>query len=180
MTRIRQRLSYANVMATVAVFIALGGGAYAALKVPKKSVGNAQLKNNAVTLHKIANSSVNGNKVKDASLTGADVKARSLTADNIAQLGLSNLLGASGTATNDAAVTLAAGTCDRYVFSANGVQPGDAVILGGSDIAALNNASISGPTVSNINKINATVCAGTGNPVNQAVNAIQLRFDTLR
>ena len=45
-----KRLSYANVMATIAVFIALGGGAYAALKVPKDSVGNKQLKNNAVTL----------------------------------------------------------------------------------------------------------------------------------
>ncbi len=29
MTRIRKRLSYANVMATLAVFFVLGGGAYA-------------------------------------------------------------------------------------------------------------------------------------------------------
>ena len=31
MTRIRSGLSYANVMATIAVFLALGGGAYAAI-----------------------------------------------------------------------------------------------------------------------------------------------------
>jgi hypothetical protein len=173
-------LNYANVMATIAVFIALGGGAYAALRVPANSVGSKQLKNGAVTAHKIKNGVVSGVKVKAASLTGANVKTHSLTADNIGQLGLSNLLGASGTATNDGTVTLSASTCNRYLFSANGVQPGDAVILGGSDIAALNNASISGPTVSNINKINVTVCAGAGNPVNQAASAIQLRFDTLR
>lgn len=180
MTRTPKRLNYANVMATIAVFIALGGGAYAALRVPANSVGTKQLKNGAVTAHKIENGAVNGVKVKAASLTGANLKPHSLTSDDVGQLGLANLLGASGTATNDAAVTLAAGTCDRFVFSANGVQPGDGVMLGGSDIAALNNASISGPTVSNINKLNVTVCSGVGNPVNQPVNAIQLRFDTLR
>jgi hypothetical protein len=41
-------------MATLAVFIALGGVSYAAVKLPKNSVGSAQLKNNAVTLKKIA------------------------------------------------------------------------------------------------------------------------------
>jgi hypothetical protein len=33
MNRIRRHLTYANVMATVAVFILLGGGAYAATKI---------------------------------------------------------------------------------------------------------------------------------------------------
>src|SRR4051794_13795005 len=36
-SKIRSALTYANVMATVAVFLALGGGAYAALKLPKNS-----------------------------------------------------------------------------------------------------------------------------------------------
>ncbi len=44
---IASRLTYANVMATAALFIALGGGAYAAFKVPKNSVGTKQLKNGA-------------------------------------------------------------------------------------------------------------------------------------
>ena len=35
---IRNRLTYANVMATVALFIALGGVSYAAVKLPKNSV----------------------------------------------------------------------------------------------------------------------------------------------
>ena len=53
LSKLRSRLSYANVMATVAVFIALGGGSYAAIKLPANSVGNKQLKKNAVTLKKI-------------------------------------------------------------------------------------------------------------------------------
>src|SRR4051794_657095 len=47
MRRLRPPLTYSNVMATIAVFIALGGGAYA-VSVPRNSVGAAQLKKNAV------------------------------------------------------------------------------------------------------------------------------------
>lgn len=56
LSKLRPHLSYANVMATVAVFIALGGGSYAAIKLPANSVGNKQLKKNAVTLKKIKRS----------------------------------------------------------------------------------------------------------------------------
>jgi len=50
----RQHLTYANVMATIAVFLALGGGAYAAVKLPAKSVGTRELKSGAVTKSKIS------------------------------------------------------------------------------------------------------------------------------
>jgi hypothetical protein len=50
---IRARLTYANVTATVALFIALGGSSYAALQLPKASVGARQLKPNAVTSPKV-------------------------------------------------------------------------------------------------------------------------------
>jgi hypothetical protein len=53
---VRKQLTYANVMATIAVFIALGGGAYA-LSLPKNSVGPRQLKTNAVTGHDALESS---------------------------------------------------------------------------------------------------------------------------
>jgi hypothetical protein len=53
MGRVRSRLTYANVMATVAVFIALGGASYAAIKLPRNSVGARQLKKGAVTPAKL-------------------------------------------------------------------------------------------------------------------------------
>lgn len=62
--RVRSRLSYANVVATLALFIALGGVSYAAVVLPANSVGTKQIKSGAVT----------GAKVKDKSLTAADFK----------------------------------------------------------------------------------------------------------
>ena len=64
----RPRLTYANVLSTLCLFLVLGGGAWAATKLPKNSVGTPQLKANAVT----------GAKVKNGSLTGADVQASTL------------------------------------------------------------------------------------------------------
>ena len=54
----RPKLTYANVMATIAVFIALGGASYAATQLPKNSVGTGQLKNGAVTKRKISKKTV--------------------------------------------------------------------------------------------------------------------------
>ena len=50
----RPRLTYANVVATLALFIALGGGAYAAMQLPKNSVGTKQIKKGAVTPAKLS------------------------------------------------------------------------------------------------------------------------------
>jgi hypothetical protein len=59
---IRQRLTYANVMSTIAVFLLLGGaGAYAAKKNLK--IGTAQLKGSAVTAAKIKNGAVQNSKL---------------------------------------------------------------------------------------------------------------------
>jgi hypothetical protein len=68
LTKLRSRLTYANAMSTVAVFVALGGGAYA-VSVPRNSVGTTQLKANAVT----------GAKVKNRSLVLSDFKRGQVT-----------------------------------------------------------------------------------------------------
>ena len=54
LSRFRPRLTYANVISTLCLFIVLGGGAYAATALPKNSVGSAQLKSKAVTPPKVA------------------------------------------------------------------------------------------------------------------------------
>jgi len=62
----RPRLTYANVMSTLAVAILVAGGVgYAAVTLPANSVGTKQIKKNAVT----------GAKVKDGSLAAADLSA---------------------------------------------------------------------------------------------------------
>jgi hypothetical protein len=58
LARFRPRLSYANVVATMALFLVLGGGAYAAVTLPKNSVGPKQIKKNAVSSKKVKNGSL--------------------------------------------------------------------------------------------------------------------------
>jgi hypothetical protein len=79
MEKVKARLTYANVMATIAVFVALGGGAYAAKAVTKNSVTSKSVKNG--TLQSL--------DVKDGSLQGADVAADTLTGGNINESTLS-------------------------------------------------------------------------------------------
>src|SRR4051812_12714790 len=56
--RITSHLTYANVIATVALFIALGGSSYAAFKLPRNSVGSAQIRAGAVHSSEIKNHSI--------------------------------------------------------------------------------------------------------------------------
>ncbi len=58
MKSLRNRITYANVTATLALFIALGGGAYAAAKLPADSVGPVQLRDDAVSSPKVLDSSL--------------------------------------------------------------------------------------------------------------------------
>ncbi len=79
MKNLRSKLTYANVMATVAVFIALGGASYAATQLPKNSVGAKQLSKNAVTTAKVKKEAITAAKVKKGTLTGKQI--------NLAKLG---------------------------------------------------------------------------------------------
>lgn len=74
----RVRLTYANVVATAAFFLALGGGAYAALRVPPSSIGPRQLKAGAVTRGKIAKESITAAKIAEGTLTGAQIDLSAL------------------------------------------------------------------------------------------------------
>jgi hypothetical protein len=58
LARVRSHVTYANVVATIALFAALGGGAYAAVRLPANSVGTKQLKKGAVTPAKVARSTI--------------------------------------------------------------------------------------------------------------------------
>jgi hypothetical protein len=65
MTSLRPRITYANVTATLALFVALGGTGYAALQLPRNSVGSKQIRRAAVHSSEIRNHAV---KVRDISL----------------------------------------------------------------------------------------------------------------
>jgi len=65
MKSVRKRLTYANVMSSIAVFLVVAGGsALAANQLGKNTVGTKQLKNNAVTNAKIKKGTIEGSKLK--------------------------------------------------------------------------------------------------------------------
>ena len=61
--KLRDRLTFANVVSVLALFVALGGTSYAAIKITGKNVKD---------------SSLTGKDIKNSSLTTSDVKNRSL------------------------------------------------------------------------------------------------------
>jgi hypothetical protein len=77
--QVRRRLSYANVLSTVAVFLALGGTSYAAVSITGRDVENSSL-----TGHDVEDASLTGRDIRNSSLTGLQVKHSSLGTTDIA------------------------------------------------------------------------------------------------
>ena len=68
LARVRERITYANTMSTLAVFIALGGTAWAATALPRNSVGASQIRAGAVRSSEIRNNSVRSADIRDRSI----------------------------------------------------------------------------------------------------------------
>jgi hypothetical protein len=73
--QIRKRLTYANVMSSIAVFLVLGGATALAAGLAKNSVGSKQLKKNAVTAKKIKKNAVTTPKIKNGAVTAPKLAA---------------------------------------------------------------------------------------------------------
>jgi hypothetical protein len=78
------RLTYANVMSTIAVFLALGGVSYAAITIPPNSVGTAQLKPHTVGTKQLKNDAVGNAQLKSNSIGVFDYLPHSVTSRAIA------------------------------------------------------------------------------------------------
>jgi hypothetical protein len=95
MKQLRSTLTYSNVVATVALFLAISGGVvYAASNLGRNSVKSKNIASHAVKTRNLAKNAVKkGNlaanavttaKVKKEAITGAKVKAGALTRTNLA------------------------------------------------------------------------------------------------
>lgn len=72
MRKRRVDLSFANVMSVIAVFIALGSGAYAAVQLERDSVKSRHIKNGVVKGKDLRDGAVTAPKVADGSLLAED------------------------------------------------------------------------------------------------------------
>jgi hypothetical protein len=78
---IRKRITYANVMSSIAVFLVLGGGAaYAA-----KKIGSNEIKGNSITTGKIKKEAVTKTKIKKASIDASKLADEAVTTSKIAK-----------------------------------------------------------------------------------------------
>jgi hypothetical protein len=76
------KLNYANVIATIALFVALGGAAVAA-GLPKKSVGSQQLKPGAVTTNALHRKAVTAGKIAPRAVTAGKLGANAVLPGNL-------------------------------------------------------------------------------------------------
>jgi hypothetical protein len=82
MKRFRPRLTYANVIASLALFVALGGSAVAA-GLAKNSVGPNQLKQGAVTAGKIRKQAVTSGKIAPKAVTAGKLGPNAVLPGNL-------------------------------------------------------------------------------------------------
>jgi hypothetical protein len=85
LAKLRPRLTYANVMSTIAVFVALSTGAYAA-----NTIGSDDVIDESLLSQDIKNGQVKSVDLGDAEVTNAKLAANSVTAPKVADFGLTN------------------------------------------------------------------------------------------
>jgi hypothetical protein len=121
MSRLWKSLTFSNVIALLALFIALGGSVYAASnkidgsqikakslpgnrlmpetvaanQIKKGSIGEAQLKANSVNGKQVKPSAITAGKIANGTITGAQVKSGSLGATQINQTTLTGISAAN-------------------------------------------------------------------------------------
>ena len=171
---VRRNLTYSNVMATAAVFIAIGGSAYAGSQIK-----GADIANDAIKSKHISDGQVKGTDIKDAGIKGKDIfggtigaaqiGADSLTGAQIADQGIEGLDIADGTigATQVGGDSLTGSEIDESTLS--GVAPSGAA--GGDLTGNFPNPGLGAGTVGAAEVVNGSLdlddtAAGVGSPGN--------------
>jgi hypothetical protein len=124
MRKIVRRLpSPAMVVACIALAVALGGTSYAAIKLPRNSVGTKQLQKNAVVASKLSARSVGPQKLQNNAVTTRTVKDNQLTGAKIVESTLAEVPSAKNAATAANATLAGGNTVKRFATT---VAPGGA------------------------------------------------------
>jgi hypothetical protein len=123
--RLLRHLSFSNVIAMLALFVALGGAAYAGTKIDGSSIKNAsigggKLKNETITGNKLKKGTLTGAQIANASITGTQIAPGSIDASeiNVSSLGAVPLAQAAQTAAKADSATKAS-TADSATTATN-------------------------------------------------------------
>jgi hypothetical protein len=135
---LRFRPRYADVAATLALFLATSGTAYAVTALPAHSVGAKQLKTGAVITSKVKSHAISASKLKTGSVTGSALRTGAVTGTKIAidsvdggkvvdnSVGLVDLVGADVTGAISLSA-IAAFSCTTVSLGVSGAAVGQVV-----------------------------------------------------
>jgi hypothetical protein len=121
-----RHLNYANVIATVALFVALGGTSYAIATLPRNSVGSKQIRSGAVGKSEIRSGAVRSRQLRNRSVGLQDLSLK--TRD--ALRGQQGPTGPPGPAFAPYAAAVDSGSGVR---STSGGQPGETHLIRSGD-----------------------------------------------
>jgi hypothetical protein len=110
---LRDRMTYANVVATLALFVALGGSSYAALSITSKDVKNRSLKGGDLRKDTVTGTEINEAKLKQV--------PRARTADTAGAADVSKTSGSAATAGSATTAALADTAKDAQNLAGQGV-----------------------------------------------------------
>jgi hypothetical protein len=131
MARLAKHLSFSNVIACMALFIALGGSVYAAGKINGK-----QIKANSLPGNRIKPRTITAKRIKPKTLTGRQIKKRSLTGKEIDQGTLTEISAASLANVQYQVTTVPlVGNSGNGTTATVGCPPGTSVIGGGATVS---------------------------------------------
>jgi hypothetical protein len=131
--RLARQLSFANVVACLALFAALGGSAYAGSKIDgntiaKQSIGGGKLKNETITSRQVKKGSLNSSVINMSTLTTVPSAQTAVSADSA---GTANSANSAKTA--DSATT--AGTASKATSAETAARATNADHATGADTA---------------------------------------------
>ena len=142
MKQIKGVFSFSNVIAVLALFLALGGTVYAASnkisgsQIKPKSLPGNRIKARSVTGTQIKSGSLTGTQIKAGSLTGAQIKAGSLTGTQVVGSSLTGVSANSIGSVNYVVATVALEKAAPAGSSGSvGCPPGQKIIGGGAVVS---------------------------------------------
>jgi len=111
-SRLHRHFSYANVMASIAVFVALGGVSYAAAtinggKIVKGTVSGSKLKNGTLTSTQVKQNALTGSVIDESSLGTVPTALTAATATTAGSATTANHAASADTATTAASASTA-------------------------------------------------------------------------
>jgi len=130
MTRIRKVLTFSNVVACLALFLALGGSVYAA----SSKISGTQIKASSLPGNRIKAKTLTGKQIKPGSITGAQIKAGSLTGTQVNGSTLSGVIASSIGSVQYATVVASISSTSKTGTTATATCPVGTFVIGGGAI----------------------------------------------